>query len=85
MTENAEGCSLRWSSDSSKVSVDESGKVTCKGLFGSKKANITVEIIDADGNVVGKDTVTVVFYKFSFQLSKVASQAVSVIKHSFFS
>ena len=84
VTENAEGCSLRWSSDSSKVSVDENGKVTCKGLFGAKKANITVEIIDAGGNVVGKDTVTVVFYKLSFQLSNAASQAVSIIKHSFF-
>ncbi|MGN0545920.1 MAG: leucine-rich repeat protein [Acutalibacteraceae bacterium] len=84
VTENAEGCSLRWSSDSSKVSVDESGKVTCKGLFGAKKAYITVEVIDAGGNVVGKDTVTVVFYKLSFQLSNAASQAVSIIKHSFF-
>ena len=84
VTENAEGCSLRWSSDNSKVLVDESGKVTCKGLFGAKKANITVEVIDESGNVVGKDTVTVVFYKLSFQLSKVASQAFSIIKHSFF-
>ena len=84
VTENAEDCSLRWSSDNSKVLVDESGKVTCKGLFGAKKANITVEVIDESGNVVGKDTVTVVFYKLSFQLSKVASQAFSIIKHSFF-
>ena len=69
---NADGCTLRWSSNNSKVLVDGSGKVTCKGLFGAKKANITVEVVDANGTVVAKDTVAVTFYKLSFQLSNQA-------------
>lgn len=80
---NAEGCTLRWSSDNSKVLVDSNGKVTCKGLFGAKKANITVEVIDSSGNVVAKDTVPVVFYKLSFQLSNAVSQAISGLKRTF--
>ncbi|MGN0542625.1 MAG: leucine-rich repeat protein [Acutalibacteraceae bacterium] len=83
LTENSDGCTLRWSSDNSKVSVDPNGKVTCKGLFGAKKANITVEVVDGGGNVVGTDTVTVVFYKLPFQLSRLATQALSEIKRTF--
>ncbi len=67
-TQNAEDCTVRWSSDNSKVLVDKNGKVTCKGLFGAKSATVTAETIDADGNVVAKDTVFVVFYKLNFQL-----------------
>lgn len=80
---NADGCTLRWSSDNSKVMVDGNGKVTCKGLFGAKKANITVEVIDGSGNVIAKDTVSVIFYKLSFQLSNSASQVVGILKRSF--
>lgn len=80
---NAEGCTVRWSSDNSKVIVDENGRVTCKGLFGAKKANITVEVVDEAGNVLVKDTVFVIFYKLSFQLSNTISQAVGFIKQSF--
>lgn len=83
LTENSDGCTLRWSSDNPKVSVDPNGKVTCKGLFGAKKANITVEVVDGGGNIVGTDTVTVVFYKLPFQLSRLATQALSEIKHTF--
>ncbi len=77
---NADGCTLRWSSDNSKVLVDQNGRVTCKGLFGAKKANITVEVVDGGGNVVAKDTVFVIFYKLSFQLPNALTQAVDVLK-----
>ena len=74
LCENVGEGTVRWSSDNSKVIVDSDGKVTCKGLFGAKSANITVEILDSDGNVIATDTIQVVFYKLSFQLSKFASQ-----------
>lgn len=77
---NADGCNVRWSSDNSKVFVDKNGKVTCKGFFGAKKANITVEVIDSDGNVVTKDTVSVVFYKLAFQLSGSDSQTFNLLR-----
>lgn len=80
---NADGCTLRWSSDNSKVFVDENGKVTCKGLFGAKKANITVEVVDANGNIVARDTVSLIFYKLSFQLTNTASQAFNIFKYNF--
>lgn len=80
---NAEGCILRWKTDNPKVLVDENGKVSCKGLFGAKKANVTVEVVDSKGNVVARDTVTVIFYKLSFQLSRLAEQAVAVVNKSF--
>ncbi len=79
---NADGCTLSWSSDNSKVLVDKSGKVTCKGLFGAKRANITVEVINGDGNVVARDSVSVIFYKLSFQLSNTMSQAIGVLKRN---
>lgn len=82
-SENADGCTLRWSSDNSKVMVDENGRVTCKGLFGAKKANITVEILDGNGKVVASDTVRVIFYKFSFQLSNAVSQAIETIRREY--
>ncbi len=65
---------LHWKSDNPKVKVDSDGKVTCSGLFGAKSANITVEVLDSEGNVVATDTAQVVFYKLSFQLSKFAVQ-----------
>ena len=80
---NADGLTVRWSSDNSKVMVDSNGKVTCKGLFGAKKACVTLEIFDGSGNVVATDKVTVVFYKLSFQLSKLMPQAEETRKHLF--
>ena len=74
--ENAEGCSVRWSSDSSKVFVDGEGRVTCKGLFGAKRATVTLEVIDSEGNVCATDTIRVVFYKLSFQLSDILFETV---------
>ena len=59
---SADGCTPNWSSDNSKVIVDKNGKVTCKGLLGAKRANITVEVIDGSGNIVARDTVSVIFY-----------------------
>ncbi len=82
--ENADGCTLRWSSDNSKVFVDENGKVTCKGLFGAKKAKITLEVIDPEGNIRATDSVQVIFYKLSFQLSGFAAQTVRIMKQTLF-
>lgn len=79
---NADGCTVRWSSDSSKVFVDENGTVTCKGLFGAKKATITVELVDNEGNVVASDTVYIVFYKLPFQLSGTEAQAFNFLKRN---
>ncbi|MBO5411413.1 MAG: bacterial Ig-like domain-containing protein, partial [Clostridia bacterium] len=81
---NAEGCLVSWSSDNEKVLVDSSGRVTCKGLFGAKKATITVTVKDSLGNTVATDKVTVIFYKLSFQLSRLASQTFSFLKKTFF-
>lgn len=67
-TKNSTGLSVQWSSDNSKVSVDANGKVTCKGIFGAKKANVTAKLVDSAGNVIASDTVVVVFYKLAFQL-----------------
>ncbi len=80
---NADGCTVRWSSDNSRVVVDKNGKVTFKGLFGAKKAKVTAEVIDAEGNVIAKDTVTVLVYKLSFQFTDSISQTVDIFKHSF--
>lgn len=76
---NIEGCTVRWSSDNSNVLVDKNGKVTCKGFFGAKRANITAEILDANGNTIATDTVHVTFYKLPLQLSRMFG----VIKKTF--
>ncbi|MGN0573864.1 MAG: leucine-rich repeat protein [Acutalibacteraceae bacterium] len=68
-----------WSSDNSKVLVDSNGKVTNKGFFSPRKATITVKIIDSAGNVLSTDSVTVRFYKFSFQLSNIQSHVITTI------
>lgn len=83
IVKNADGCTVRWSSDNSRVVVDKNGKVTFKGLFGAKKAKVTAEVIDAEGNVIAKDTVTVLVYKLSFQFSDSISQTVDIFKRSF--
>lgn len=74
---------MRWSSDNSRVVVDKNGKVTFKGLFGAKKAKVTAEVIDAEGNVIAKDTVTVLVYKLSFQFTDSVLQTVDIFKRSF--
>ena len=74
VTNNIGESTVHWRSDNPKVKVDSNGRITCSGLFGAKSANITVEILDSEGNIVATDTVQVVFYKLSFQLSKFASQ-----------
>lgn len=73
-TNNIAESTMHWRSDNPKVKVDSNGRVTCGGLFGAKSANITVEILDSEGNIIATDTVQVVFYKLPFQLSKFASQ-----------
>lgn len=77
---NADGCTVRWSSDNPNVLVDENGRVTCKGFFGAKKASITAEVLDANGNTVAVDTVCVTFYKLSSQLTDSLSRMFGVIK-----
>ncbi len=64
---------IKWSSDNSKVLVDENGKVTNKGFFFPRKATITVTVTDSAGNALATDNVVVKFYKFSFQLSNIQS------------
>lgn len=68
-----ENYSIRWSSDNEKVLVDKNGKVTNKGFFFPRKATITLTVTDSAGNVVATDSITVKFYKFSFQLSGIQS------------
>lgn len=80
LSENSENCTFRWSSDNKKVLVDENGRVTCKGLFGAKKATVTLEVVDENGNVVATDSIRVVFYKLSFQLSNAVSVAINLMK-----
>ncbi len=79
---NADGCRIEWSSDNSKVTVDSDGNLSFRGFFGAKKAVITVRVIDANGNVVAKDSVTVIVYKLSSQLSKYQAQTVDLINRT---
>lgn len=82
--ENADGLSVQWFSDNSKVCVDSNGRVTCKGLFGAKKANVTVKLVDREGNVIATDSVFVVFYKLAFQLPSNLPQTVEAIKRKIY-
>lgn len=68
---------VKWSSDNSKVTVDSNGNVTNKGFFFPRKATITATILDSAGNVIAKDSITVRFYKFSFQLTNVMSKTIA--------
>ena len=70
---HSENYTVRWSSDNTKIRVDENGKVTNKGFFFPRKATITVTVTDSAGNVLATDSITVRFYKFSFQLSGIQS------------
>lgn len=66
---DSENYSIKWSSDNSKVLVDKNGKVTNKGFFFARRATITLTVTDRAGNVIASDSITVRFYKFSFQFS----------------
>ena len=80
----SQGYNIIWSSDNSKVLVDENGRVTNKGFFLPRKAVITATVTDSAGNVIATDSVTVRFYKFSFQLSGVQSVFNAFRKSLFF-
>ena len=81
---DSQNYNIIWSSDNSKVLVDGSGKVTNKGFFSPRKAVITATVTDSAGNVIATDSVTVRFYKFSFQLSGVQSVFNAFRKSLFF-
>lgn len=72
---DSENYSIEWSSDNSKVLVDENGKVTNKGFFFARSATITVTVKDSAGNVLASDEIIVRFYKFSFQLTRMQTAA----------
>ncbi|MGN1479907.1 MAG: hypothetical protein ACI4XH_09075, partial [Acutalibacteraceae bacterium] len=57
------------SSNSSKVKVDANGHVTNQKI-GSRNSDITLNLYDANNNLIAQQTVRVIFYKFSFQLNK---------------
>ena len=73
---DAENYSIEWSSDNGKVLVDENGKVTNKGFLFSRSATITMTVKDSAGNVLATDKITVRFYKFSFQLTRMQTAAI---------
>ena len=75
---------VKWNSDNSKVMVDENGRVTNQGFFWPRKAVITATVTDKDGNVIAKDSITVRFYKFKFQLKGIQSVVGFVKKNNYF-
>lgn len=70
---------IEWSSDNEKVQVDPSGKITNKSWFGARKATITATVKDKAGNVIANAQITVRFYKFNFQLSRLSTRDVVYI------
>lgn len=58
---------VTWSSSSSKVAVTGDGTLVNKGCF-ARKADITAYLYDSDGELLAKRTVSVIFYKFDWQL-----------------
>ncbi len=64
---DSDNYTVKWSSDNSKVLVDENGKVTNKGFFFAREATITLSVTDSAGNILATDSITVKFYKFSFR------------------
>jgi len=64
-----------WSSDNpNKVQVDQTGKV--KNLkIGARSANITVNLVDDENNVIATDSLKVIFYKYKWQLKKLQTQS----------
>lgn len=58
-----------WSSSNpSKVQVDGNGHITNQ-KFGSRNSDITLKLFDSNNKLLAEQTVRVIFYKFSFQLS----------------
>lgn len=80
----SENYTVKWSSDNTKVLVDESGKVTNKGFFFPRKATVTVTVTDSAGNVLTTDNIVVRFYKFNFQLSGIQSVFTTLKKNGIF-
>lgn len=70
-----------WSSDNDKVIVDSNGNVTNKGFFFARKAVITAKIVDSQGSVIASDSITVRFYKFNLQLSRLLEQTLSYFRY----
>ena len=68
-----EAVRFEWSSDSTRVHIDQSGNITNTGCF-ARSARITLTAYDADGNVVALSTATVRFYKFFWQYKRLQSQ-----------
>jgi len=66
---NQEYAAVEWSSDNGKVIIDKTGRVT-NIKTGARSAKITVKIFDSEGNVLGSNTVKLIFYKYKFQLKK---------------
>lgn len=67
---NIDYARAEWSSsNSSKVQVDGNGHITNQ-KFGSRNSDITLKLFDANNKLLAEQTVRVIFYKFSFQLSK---------------
>ena len=58
---------VTWSSSNSKVTVMSDGTVVNKGFF-ARKADITAYLYDSDGELLATRTVSVIFYKFDWQL-----------------
>ena len=69
-----ESVRIEWSSNNTKVRVDENGTVTNKGWFGARKAIITAIVTNGAGKVIGRAQITVRFYKFGFQLRRLEKQ-----------
>lgn len=66
---NVDYARAEWSSsNSSKVQVDENGHITNQ-KFGSRNSDITLKLFDSNNKLLAEQTVRVIFYKFSFQLS----------------
>lgn len=79
----SENYNINWTSDNKKVTVDENGKVTCKGILFAQKATITVNVTDSAGNVIASDKIIVRFYKFNFQFSGIQNVFVPPVKKLF--
>ncbi len=67
--------SVKWSTDNEKVFVEQNGHITNIKSY-ARSANITIEMLDAQGGVITSDTVKVIFYKYNWQLGKLRSQAI---------
>lgn len=66
---------FEWTSSNSRVRVDQKGNITNTGFF-SRSATITLTAYDADGYIMGKSSVKVSFYKFSWQKDRLQAQSI---------